>query len=112
MKQPQLVNGDYPAEVTAGTGLLFVNSDCVKREHTTGVEAPFFQVIETERKLSDVKLQITSNTTHKFFTEAYIKRLVRETIRKFFTEFVNVTGRYVPFVGTRRVLLTIEFRKF
>ena len=73
-KQLQLVIGDYPADVTAGTD-LFVSSDIIEHQHIAGVKAPILRVIDTERKLSDGKLEITSSTTHNFF----YRTLIQET---------------------------------
>ena len=110
MKQPQPVISDYPADMKAGTDLFFVEYDIIEHQHTAGVKEPYFRLIDTERKLSDGQLESNSFTSHKAFQELHFKKLVRETIFDHFIELVTVTGHYVPFVDTDRVL-TLKFGK-
>ena len=91
-------------------GTIFFNSDIIERQHIAGTEAPLFQVSETERNLSDGELEITSTTTQKTYTVVKFKRIGRETICNVFVGLLNVTCRYLPYVGTGRLLLTSKIR--
>ena len=111
-KQTQPIKGEYPADITAGTNILFVNCDIIEHQHIAGVKAPILRVIDTERRLTNGNLQITSATKHKSFLELQFKKLALDTIREIFIELVAKSGDYVPFVGTSRVAITLKFRKF
>ena len=111
-KQTQPIKGDYPADITAGTNIFLINCDIIEHQHITGVKAPILRVIDTERRLTNGNLQITSATKHKSFLELQLKKLVLDTIREKFIELVAVSGDYVPFAGTGRVAITLKFRKF
>ena len=111
VKQHQPVISNYPPDKTAGTDIFLVSSDIIEHQHIAGIKAPFLRLVDTEGKLSDGELAITSSTIHKVFTELQFRKLVRETVREIFIELVDITGHYVFFVGTSRVLVTLKFEK-
>ena len=61
-KQTQPIKGDYPADITAGTNIFFVNYDILYHQHIAGVKAATLRVIDTESRLTNANLQITSPT--------------------------------------------------
>ena len=61
--ETQPIKGDYPADITAGSNILFVNCDIIEHQHIAGVKAPVLRVI----RLTNGNLQITSATKHKSF---------------------------------------------
>ena len=73
-KQTQPIKGDYPADITAGTNFFFVNCDIIEHQHIVGVKAHIFRVIDTERRLTNCNLQMTSATEHKSFLELQFKK--------------------------------------
>ena len=81
-KLTQPIKGDYPADITAGTNIFFVNCDIIEHHHKAGVKAPTLGLIDTERRLTNGNLQITSATKHKSFLELQFKKLVLDTIRE------------------------------
>ena len=108
----QPMKGDFPADITAGTNIFFTYCNIIEHRKVAGVKAPVLRVIDSKRKLKDGELFNTSATTHKSFSELQFKKLVLSSIREIFIELVTPTGKYVPFVGTGRVVITLKFRKF
>ena len=106
------MKGDFPADIPSGTEIFFVRCNIMKQQHVAVGKAPFLRFIDTGRKLTDGKLNITSSTTHKTFTELQFKKLVLNSVREVYVELVTPTGNYVPFVGTGRVVLTLKFINF
>ena len=106
------MKSNYPADITAGTNIFFVNCDIIQHQHIAAVKAPVLHVLDSERRLTNCNLQITSAAKHKLFLELQLRKLVLDTIRETFIEFVAVSGDYVPFAGTGHFAITLKFRKF
>ena len=111
-KKTQPIVNDYPPDLTADTNMFFVNTNIIEQQHDAGVKSPFLRIIDSERRLSNGSLQVTSTTAHKVFTELQFKKLITSTSEEIQIELVTVTGQKVPFVGTGRVALTLKFKKF
>ena len=105
-KQRQLINVDYLADITAGTNIFFNNCNIIEHQHLADVKAPFFRVINTERRLANSNLQIPFAAKHKSPPELQFEKLVLNTIWDFSTELVAVSGENVPFVGTGHAAIT------
>ena len=111
-KMVQPITSDYPSDITTGTNMFFLNTNIIEHQHVAGVKSPLLRIIENTKQLSDGKLQVTSTTSHKSFTELQFKKLITSTIEEIQIELVTATGKKVPFVGTGRVAITLKFRKF
>lgn len=111
-EQAQPIKADFPFDITTGTDIFFVYCNMIEQQNIAGTKAPILRVIDTKRKLKDGSLSVTSTTTHRSFRELQFKKLVLSSVREIFIELVSVTGEYVPFLGTGRVVLTLKFRKF
>ena len=92
--------------------MFFLNTNIIERQHVAGVKSPLLRIIENTRKISDGKIQVSSTTSHKTFTDLQFKKLITSTFEEIQTELVTVTGHKVPFVGTGRVAITLKIRKF
>ena len=103
---------DFPADITAGTNIVFNYCNSIEHQNVAGVKAPVLRVIDSKRNLKDGELFNTSATSHESFSELQFKKRVLSLIREFFIELVAPTGTYIPFVGTGRVVITLKFRKF
>ena len=75
------MKGDFPADILSGTEIFFVNCNIIEQQHVIGAKAPILRVIDRGRKVADGKLNITSSTTHKPFTELQFKKLVLNSVR-------------------------------
>ena len=73
VKQLQPDISDYPADVIGGTDLFSVNPYIIANQHTAGSKAPIFRVIDTGRRYSYCKLEMTSTT------QKTLKTTVQET---------------------------------
>ena len=79
--QTQPMKGDFPADILSGSEIFFVNCNIIAQQHVGGTKAPILRVMDTGRQLTDGKLNITSSTTHKTFTEMQFKKLVLISVR-------------------------------
>ena len=59
MKQKQPIKVDYPAVITVGTNIFFVDCVIIEHQHIAGVKAPVIRVIDTERRSTNGNLEIT-----------------------------------------------------
>ena len=90
---------------------FFTDCDIIEHQHIAGVESPAVRFIDTEKRLTNVNIQITSATKHKLLLEVQFTELVFDTIKEIFIELVAVSGDYLPFVGNSRVGITLKFGK-
>ena len=108
-KQTEPIKGEYPADITAGTNIIKVNFDIIEQQDIIGIKATVQHVIDSERRLTNGKLQFTFATKHKPSLELQFRKLVLDTSLEKFTKSVAVPGDYVPFVGRFRVKMTLRF---
>ena len=76
------MKGDFPADIHSGTEIFFVNCNIIEQQHVAAAKAPILRVIDTGRKLTDGKLNVTSFTTHKTFRVAIQKNSVEFSQRR------------------------------
>ena len=109
--QKQLMKGGFPADILSGTEIFFVNCNIIKQQQSIVAKAPILHVIDTGSKPTDGMLKITSCTAQIMFAKLQFKKPMLNSVREVYVELVTTTENYVPFVGTRRVFLTIMFTK-
>ena len=99
-------------DIFSGTEIFLVNCNVVGQQHVAGAKAPILRLIDTGGNLTGGKLNMTSSTTHKAFTELQIKKLVLNSVRDVYIELLSPTRLYRRFVGTGKVVLALMFRNF
>ena len=109
--QTQPFKDGFSGDITAGTRLFFADCDIIEHQHIAGVKAPALRFIDTEKRLTNVNIQITSATKHKLLLELQFTELDLNTIKEIFIVLVAVSGDYLPFVGNNRVGITLKFGK-
>ena len=63
------------------TEIIFVNYNFIEQQHVAGAKERILRVKSTGGKLADGKLNMTSSTTHKTFTELQFKKLLLNSVR-------------------------------
>ena len=86
---------------------FFVNANIIALQHVAGVKLSLLPKNDSENPLSNGKLQVTWTTVHG---ELQFKKFFDRTIEG--RQGESVTGENAVFVGTGRVVLKLNFRKF
>ena len=103
--------GSFPADMTAGTHFAFIYLDVIKLQTLGDTKAPVLRVINCDNKLkiSDTK---ESTHSHKSFSNLQYKKLLKNNIGSIHVEIRSETGKRLPFIGTGKVFLALNFKKF
>ena len=72
-KQTQPMKGDYPADITAGTSIFFVNCNIIECQQIAGFKAPVLRLLDTEKRLTNRNLQMKSATKQIVSRNAVLK---------------------------------------
>ncbi len=96
----------HPADMTAGTQLLFVYLDIIEYQAVGDTKAPLLQVIAVNRTHQNSQSPLETLR----FTNLDFKKLLSHNIQTMRVELRTETGQLVPFEGTGKVLLTLKFK--
>ena len=108
-KKKQSIFNDYPPDPAAGTNMFFANTIIIE-QHFAGVKSLLLRIIDSQRRVSNGCLETDSTALHQTFSDFQCKKLITSTIEERQIDFV--TGEKVPFVGTGRIALRLNFNKF
>ena len=77
-------------------------------------KAPVLRIIDCGRRLKNGSTTLTtvSTLTKKSFSILEYKKLLKSTIDSIKIELRTDIGSLIPFVGTGKVFLTLNFKKF
>lgn len=103
--------GIFPIDMTNGVQFAFVYIDIIDFQHLGDTKAPLLKVIDTDLRLKNGSVCSIEPTHKKVFSNLEYKKLLTNTIRSIKVELRTETGQLVPFAGTGKVLLTLQFRK-
>ena len=111
-KMEEPIKNDFPADLTAGTNLLFLYTDIIEYQHVADVKAPLLRIIDVTRETENSDLKNSQTIQHKSYSELQFKKLLSNILQTVQIELRSETLRLVPFVGTGKVVLTLKFRNF
>lgn len=103
--------GVYPVDMTSGVQFVFVYLDIIDYQHLGDTKAPLLKVIDTDLRLKNGSVCSIEPTHRKVFSNLEYKTLLTNTIKSIKVELRTETGHLVPFAGTGKVLLTLQFSK-
>ncbi len=106
-QESNVVFAKHPADMTAGTQLLFVYLDIIEYQAVGDTKAPLLQVIAVNRTHQNSQAPLETLR----FTNLDYKKLLSHNIQTVRVELRTETGQLVPFAGIGRVLLTLKFKK-
>jgi len=104
--------GQYPVDMTAGTGTIFVYVDIIEYDYVAGSKAPILRIIDSRRRIKNGQLTECQPIEHKAFSDLQFKKLLTNSIKNIQVQLRTETGALVPFVGSGKVILTLKFKKF
>ena len=104
--------GELPADLLAGKHLIFVYANIIEYQYVVDAKAPLLRVIDSKQRLKNGSVCELEPTHGINFSNLVYKKLLTNTIQSLSIELRTETGDLVPFSGTGKVLLTLQFKVF
>ena len=104
--------GEFPADLCAGKHLIFIYTNIIEYQYVGDTKAPLLRVIDSKKRLKNGSVFELEPTHRIVFTNLDYKKLLTNTIQSISIELRTETGKLVPFSGTGKVILTLQFKKF
>ena len=104
--------GEFPADLCAGKHLIFIYTNIIEYQYVGDTKAPLLRVIDSKQRLKNGSVCELEPTHRIVFTNLDYKKLLTNTIQSISIELRTETGQLVPFSGTGKVILTLQFKKF
>ena len=103
--------GQFPADLCAGKHLIFFYTNIIEYQYVVDTKAPLLRVIDSKQRLKNGSVCKLEPTHRIVFTNLDYKKLLTNTIQSISIELRTETGQLVPFSGTGKVILTLQFKK-
>ena len=104
--------GDFPADLCAGNHLIFIYTNIIEYQYVGDAKAPLLRVIDSNHRLKNGSVCELEPTHRIVFTNLDYKKLLSNTIQSISIELRTEKEKLVPFSGTGKVILTLQFKKF
>ena len=104
--------GEFPADICAGRHLIFIYTNIIEYQYVGDTKALLLRVIDSKQRLKSGSVCELEPTHRIVFTNLDCKKLLTNTIQSISIELRTETGQLVPFSGTGKVILTLQFKKF
>ena len=101
---------DFPVDITCGSQLIFVYIDVIEYQNIGDVRAPVIKIIESERRLGNGSINTVTPIHHKTFTILF-RPILSNNIQNIKVELRNEAGKFFPFNGTGKVIVSLKFQK-
>ena len=104
--------GDFPADLCAGKHLIFIYTNSFEYQYVADAKAPLLRVINSKQRLKNGSVCELKPTHRIVFSILDNKKLLSNTIQSISIELRTETSQLVPFSGTGKVILTLQFKVF
>ena len=108
---PNEHTGIYPVDIACGSQLMFLYVDIIEHQYVGNVKAPILKIIDTERRLKNGSLTVTTPIQQKTFETPDFKPLLFHNIQNIKVELRTETGKLVPFLGVGKVIVNLLFKR-
>ena len=95
--------GEFPADLCAGKHLKFIYTNIIEYQYVGDAKALLLRVIDSKQRLKNGSV-CELEPTHRI--------VFSNTIQSISIELRTETGQLVPFSGTVKVILTLQFKNF
>ena len=92
--------------------MIFVYIDIIMYQHVGDTRAPLLSIIDTSRRIKNGRLFYDRTLQRRPIQNYQYKKLLKSTIDSIKVELRTETGQLVPFVGTGKSALVLNFKKF
>ena len=103
---------DFSADICAGKHLILIFTNIIEYQNVGGTKSPLFRVIESKQRLKNGRVCELEPTHRIVFTNLNYQKLQTNTIQSISIELRTESGQLVPFSGSGKVILTLQFKKF
>ena len=107
--------GDYPFDLSAGKQLIFIYINIIEYQeyqYVGDTKAPLIRVIGSKQRLKNGSPFEIEPTHRIVFRNLEYKKLLSKNFQSNEIQLRTETGELVPFAGTGKVILTLNFKKF
>ena len=104
--------GGFPADLCAGKRLIFIYTNIIEYQYVGKAKAPLLRVIDSKQRLKNGSFCELEPTHRVVFSNLDDKKFLSNTIQSISIELRTEAGQLVPFSGTGKVILTLQFKKF
>ena len=104
--------GEFPVDLCSGKHLIFIYTNIIEYQYVGDTKAPLLRVIDSKQRLKNGSVCELEPTHRIVFSNLDYKKLLSNTIQSISIELRTETGELVPFSGTGKVILTLQFKKF
>ena len=104
--------GELSADLCAGKHLTFIYKNIIQYQYVGDAKSPLLPAINSKKTYEKRLCVRTGTNTSIFFSNLDYKKLLSNTIQSISIELRTETKRMVPFLGTGKVISTLQFKKF
>ena len=104
--------GDYPFDLSAGKQLLFIYVNINEYQYVGYTTASLIRVLDSKQRLKNGSPCEIEPTRRIVFSNLEYKKLLSKNLQSIEIQLRTETGQLVPFAGTGKVILTLNFIKF
>ena len=104
--------GDYPFDLSAGKQLIFIYVNIIEYQYVGDTKAPLIRVIDSKQRLKNGSPCEIEPTHRIVFSNLEYKKLLSKNFQSIEIQLRTKIGQLVPFAGTGKVILTLNFKKF
>ena len=83
----------------------------IEYQHIGDTKAPLIRIIDSKQRLKNGSLCEIEPTHRTVFSNLEYKKLLSNTFQCIEVQLRTETGKFVPFTGTGKVILTLNFKK-
>ena len=103
--------GDYPFDLSAGRQLTFIYVNINEYQYVGDTRAPLIRVIDSKQRLKNGSPCEIEPSQRIVFSNLEYKKLLSKDFQSIETQLRAEIGKLVPFTGTEKVNLTLNFKK-
>ena len=104
--------GEFPVDLCSEKHLIFIYTNINENQYVGDTKAPLLRFIESKQRLKNGSV-CELEPFHRFvFSNLDNKKLLSNTIQSISIELRTETGELVPFSGTGKLILTLQFKNF
>ena len=102
--------GDYPFDLSAGKQLIFNYVNIIEYQYVGDTKAPLIRVIDSKQRLKNGSPCDIEPTHRIVSSNLEYNKLLSKNFQSIEIQLRTETGQLVPFAGTGKVILTLNFK--
>ena len=107
----ELYESHFPYYLSSGTSLIIFYIDITQYQTVGDSKVPLLRVINSNRRIKNGSACSIEPNHRKNFTNLALKKLFTSSVQSISVQLRTETGWLVPFSGTGKVVLTLNFER-